>query len=477
MLVVVGLVAVVCVEAFLGNKAKKQTARQDAHRAALRVLDYADKGLEAYQRERDKFAQEYPDSPKLLTLDRYLEKIREREVYEQSKQDELNVLLGQLDEVPRSEGRLRLLQLQRELPGNEEFEQKVRRGLAHLDERKAEEDREAFQALDTRVRTLIAAGEPARAHRLLLAFERAHDGMDPDVKERWSALDAKARTAVDTIAAEIWKRVADEKDPTRQRALLAQAWRALAGTKAGERIGDKLRSAASMAAPRREAEPGAAPTHPGTRPGAAPTVPSTSERLLARAKAAEEMLRKHEWAEGRALLADLAKSTEGGRMQPEWRQRLAEVDRILSLVGRLSEATREERKPHRRLSSGTWKVTAADMGGVTLESATRGSAVHKWSELPDADVLELLTPRHLEVADRQAVALLAAELGRHDAFVKVPAAHLREGWGNGRPPTRSSRAISTGSARSPRAATRPTRGRFSTPRVCDGGTRRSASPS
>ena len=417
----VGLAALLGVEFLLGAKAGKQTHRKDAHLEALRVLDYADKGVEAYQQQRDRFAAEFPDSPKLMTIDRYMEKLREREEYEQRKQDELNILLGQLEEVPRSEARLRLLQLRRELPGNDDFARKVQRGLEHLDRRKAEADREDYGALDTQVRTLLGAGEPARAQRLVRAFDHSHDSMDADVKAQWQGLRDKVTAAVEAASQDLWKKVGAEQDPARQRALLASAWPALVGTKDGERIGDTLRSAASLAAPRRGEGAGAAPPAPGATPGAtpgtAPTVPTVADSLLARAKGAEELLRLRRWTEGRAVMAELVQATEGGRLKDEWHERLGEVDRILSLVARLAEDVAADRKPRKRLTSGTWKVTAVDPAGVTLESPSKGELVHAWGDLPEDDVVALLTPARMDGDERHALALLAASLGKREAFV------------------------------------------------------------
>ncbi|MDA1196093.1 MAG: CAP domain-containing protein, partial [Planctomycetota bacterium] len=96
---------------------------------------------------------------------------------------------------------------------------------------------------------------------------------------------------------------------------------------------------------------------------------------------------------------------------------LAEVEDILSLVTELATRAGSETKPRRKLTSGTWNVEAADEGGVTLESKSRGSAVHTWADLPAADVLALLTPTRSTPEQSHAVALLAANLGERGAFV------------------------------------------------------------
>jgi uncharacterized protein YkwD len=140
------------------------------------------------------------------------------------------------------------------------------------------------------------------------------------------------------------------------------------------------------------------------------------DKLLARAKEAEALLSQRDWAGGRAVLAQLAEESEGGRLQAEWKQRLAEVDRMLELVRTLAEAADQERKPRRKLSSGSWKITDANPAEVTLESS-KGASIHKWSEMPAKDVLLLLTPARISAEQRHAVAILAANLGERQAFV------------------------------------------------------------
>ena len=416
----VAVAAFVGVEMWLGGKAEKASARKDAHLEALRVLESVTQGSEALQEARDAFAKDFPNSPKLSTIDRYLEKVRERETYEQRKQDQVNILLGQLTQIPRSEARFRLRQLKRELPGNEEFARKINRALAQLDSERRTEDHEAFIVLEGRVRALLGKGEIARAHRLLKGFDRTHDQMHADLKDRWRGLDTEVVAAMKARESDLYKRVDAEQDPAKKRALLASAWTQLAGTHVGDRIGERLRSAASLAAPRRGGPtPGAVPGTPAQPGTPAPPVPTVADELLARASAAEAQLAKREWAAGRAALAKLVQETEGGRLQGEWKQRLAEVDAIVALVDVLNQDASDDTKPRRKLSSGTWNIEAADAEGVTLASKSKGTAKHAWSDLPEKDVLALLTPRRPDPAQRRAVAVLAAGMGQRDAFVDV----------------------------------------------------------
>lgn len=416
----VAVVAFFGVETWLGGKAEKASARKDAHLEALRVLESVTEGSEALQKARDAFKNEFPNSPKLSTIDRYLEKVREREAYEQRKQDQVNILFGQLTQIPRSEARFRLRQLKRELPGNEEFARKINRALAQLDSERRQADHEAFIVLEGRVRALLGKGEVARAHRMLKGFDRTHDQLHAELKDRWRGLDTEVVATMKALESDLDKRVDAEKDPSKKRELLAAAWPSLAGTHVGDRIGERLRSAASLAAPRRgSSEPGAAPGTPAQPGAGAPPVPTVRDELLARAEAAEAMLAARNWASGRAALAKLVEETEGGRLQAEWAQRLAEVDTIVSLVEGLTAEAGGDGKLRRKLSTGTWTVEGADAEGVTLASKRKGSTKHAWRDLEGKDVLVLLTPRRPSPEQRRAVAVLAANLGDRDAFVDV----------------------------------------------------------
>lgn len=407
------------VELYFGRKAEQKSGRKEAHLEALRILEDVGKGSQHLQKRRDEFARTYPRARELLTLDRYLGRVREREAFVRTKRDALNHLEGQLHVADRSDVRMRLLQLMRELPDEEDYVRDVERMLGDLDRRKAEEDLEALRGLERTVGVLRGEKAFARAGRLLRSFEATRDSMGTAAQERLDALRATLKADMSTTAGDLWKRVEAEKDPAAQRALLADAWASLAGTKDGTRIAERLRSAAALAAPRvgRTDVPGR-PTQPGARPDPTPAVPSVMDKLLARAKEAESLLSKRDWAGGRALLALLAEESEGGRLQAEWTQRLAEVDQMLGLVRTLAEATDQERKPRRKLSSGSWKVTDANPAEVTLESS-KGARIYKWSDVPTQDVLVLLKPARISAEQRHAVAILAANLGERQAFIEA----------------------------------------------------------
>jgi len=418
-LVVVAIGILVSVEVFLGASAEKKAARKGAHLEALEALESIDGGLAAFQKQRDAFAARHPDSPDLMMLDRYLEQLGEREAYARLRRAELDTLRRSVAVAPRSELRFKLLQLRNELPDDEDFQHDIRGQLTGLDRRKAEEDMDGLRDLEYRVEELLTATRISHAARLVDAFNGIHDGMSDDAQARWGRMKERVDAALKKASGELWTRVQGEKDPAEQRRLLAQAWPALVGTKPGGAIADKLRSAASLAAPR-GTQPGA-PTAPGRTPGATPTppVPTVSDALLARATKAEAMLVAREWVAGRAALAKLVQETDAGRLKGEWRVRLAEVDKVLELVQTLAEATDAERKPRRKLADGTWTVTDANPEQVTLESRKKGGKLFRWSELTPADVLVLLTPSRITIEQRHAVAVLAANLANRDAFVEA----------------------------------------------------------
>jgi len=417
------------VELYLGGKAERRSLRREAHLDALRTLDHVGEGSEAFQVHRDAFALAHPQAPERLTLDRYLEQTREREAYVLTKRDALNQLQGQMHLAEPSEVRMRLLQLQRELPDEADYVRDVRRMLADLDRRKAAGDLDDLRGLDLEVATLRAKRAFAKAQRIVRAFGARHEGMGAEAHDRWSALRDAVDGDVQATAKALWRQVGEEQDPAARRALLAQAWPSLAGTQAGTLIAEKLRSAVALAAPRSGTSGGGVPgtrpgPRPGTRPGAhptpaAPAVPTVMDGLLARAKAAEELLAKRDWVGGRAVLAALAEEAEGGRLQAEWKARLGEIDGLLGLVRTLAEAADQEKKPRRKLSSGSWSVTDANPKEVTLASKRKGTFVHKWADMPAEDVIALLKPARITPEQRRGVAILAANLGNRAAFVDV----------------------------------------------------------
>ena len=408
------------VEIFLGAEAEKKAARKAAHLEALKTLEAVDGGLETFQAARDAYALKHPGSPDLLTLDRYLEQLEEREAYHRARHAELATILQGMAVAPRSEMRFKLLQMRRELPEDELFQGEIRRALAGLDQRQTEEDMDGLRALEKQVEELIGGKHFAQARRLVASFEDVHEGMQADAKDRWKETQQRVEQAWEQASKELWSQVEGEKDPQARRRLLAQAWPRMVGTSKSDVIGDRLRSAASLAAPR-SGEPLRPGRTPGAAPGAtpAPPVPTVSDSLLARATKAEEMVGAREWAAGRAAYAKLTEETDGGRLLEEWKVRLGEVDQILSLVGALDEAAKGERKLRRKLGDGTWTVTGATPETVELSSKRAGAKSFRWSERSPDDVLVLLTPSRPTVPQRMAVAVLAAGVANREAFVQA----------------------------------------------------------
>jgi hypothetical protein len=420
-LVAVAIAAFAGIEIFLGASADKKAERKTAHLEALRTLEKMDEGLTAFQAARDAYALKFKDSPDLLTLDRYLEQLGEREAYARTRHAELDVVLRNVGTAPRSEMRFKLLQLRADLREDETFQREIRDALAGLDRQQMEEDLEGLRTLESEVETLLTARRFAQAMRLVDSYDDTHEGMQVDAKERWTSLKGRVDAAYKQASTDLWTRVEAEKDPARSRRLLADAWPRLVGTGRTDAIGDRLRSAASLAAPR-SGESGVPTRPPGSTnptPGQVPTpaVPTVSDSLLARATKAEELLVAREWAAGRAAYASLAEETEGGRLAGEWKVRLAEADRILGLVQALAEATQAERKPRRKLGDGSWAVTAATPETVTLSSKRNGEKVFRWSEREPGDALVLLTPARMTPDQRMSVAVLAASVADRSAFV------------------------------------------------------------
>ncbi len=414
---VVGAVAVlVAVELYWGKQAEKKSARSEEQRAMLKVLEDLDKGLEHFTRRRDAFADKYPSSSQLATLDRFLDELRRRETHRIQIEGRLNTLLARVGDAPSSEIRRELEDLRVQLHEDEEFGLRISRTVTGLDRRRAESDEDALRELERRVNALLKADRPSQAQALIVAYRHAHPGLNGDNYTRWNKLDGKVEAVLKETFDIAWALAEDEKDSGKRTRILADVYPALAGSRYGDRVGESLRSAASLAAPRRGSLPaGATPWKPGQDP-TKPATPSHTQALLARAKKAETLIGERKWGAARAAFDELCKEVKAESLKKEWQVRMGEVDMILGLVRALAEETDGDKKLRRKLSGGTYTVVSASPAEVTLER--KGQAkVTPWSQLAPGDVLTLLKPKRMADARRHAVAVLATSLGDRDAFI------------------------------------------------------------
>ena len=147
---------------------------------------------------------------------------------------------------------------------------------------------------------------------------------------------------------------------------------------------------------------------------------------MARAAEAERLFGVRRWVEARAAFEAVAAIASVGPLKHEWTTRVADVERVFTLVDALAAAAAGEKPPRVTLAAGAVVVKAADRAAVTLER--EGSAVPVgWPEVEPDDLLLLLTPAKPGREQRLALAVLAAAVGRPDALVAVLAPLYEQG--------------------------------------------------
>lgn len=420
-LVGAGALALVVAQVWLGGRAAREGARAEAHRAVREALRHYPAALAdpegpagtAFEAALADVGARHPAAPDRLVLEGYAERFRERRDLRRELGARLEDLERRIETESASGLRREYLALARRLPDDADFATRVRGALAELDRRRGAADLALLADLARRVDGALGAGLPALAGRWIDSFERARPGGPGAVAEGLAALRARCDAALRALREEAATEPAADAQagPLERRLRLARLWPGLEGTREGQAIEEELRATRRPPAAPGPAAPAAAPPGPGT-----PSAPAPD--LLARAQQAEEWLAARRWPAARAAFATLAAEVPAGMLRAEWEARVEELDAVLGLVARLAERAAAEPRPRVRLAEGLRQVLAAGPEGVTLLDG--GEARERpWETLEADAVLALLAPPRPAPADRLAVAALAAQLGRRDAFVEA----------------------------------------------------------
>jgi len=408
-LVLVGLLVVGVVELVLGPKAREAEERAQERRDLRDRIQRSDISPDTFAQEVDIFLAKHPDADEKDALLRYLAGVRAMEAGRLRRESMLNAIAGGLHDMPESEVRGQLLELQRRLPGDEDMALQARLALETLDRRHASAEASALDATLDAARTLVAAHDPAAALRRLSAFRNAWPAPSPDALERLRKAEDGAIEAANSLLEHALAAGESITDPVERRRALGAAWRGLEGTPQGDRVAEALRFTRS---PTRT--PGGTTPTPGTP--SVPEEPDVGDEMLAKAAAVEQLVFERHWPEALLGLKELIDRSDAGPLQREWIERSKEIRYVVGLVDALQAAASGEHPPRPTLSTGRVTVTRADGDGVDLLVGDSPTHV-AWGDLQAADVLTLLTPKKPDDAERFGLAVLAASLSLRDGVV------------------------------------------------------------
>ncbi len=415
----IAVIALIGVEVFLGAKAEKSGNDAIAQKEMMLLLQDLEKmSYDQFSDAVDDYAVRFPDSPNVDRFDPYLRYAKQRDDNRTLVDEEFNRLVSWSDKLPASEIRAGFQGLLARMPGDEAFAARVHRKLRALDERRELRDQEEIELVANLVEAALTAKDPARALRLLGSYRMANPGLTSKTLDRIDALQKRAETDLQIIFDNSWKAALMSKDKARSRELLAKLWPRVAGTPFGAQVAKKLREDDLPAIGDIDA-PASSPSDPSAPDMDDPTPPGVTEDQLATAVRAESLLTGRNWVEGRRILAELVGAVEAGRLRAEWSRRLADVDRILSLVEVLGGKAASDRQPKRKLSFGRATVTAATPEGVTLLLKGDRTREMTWADAEPADVLALLKPTKPSRDQSMATAVLAADLRDREAFIEA----------------------------------------------------------
>ncbi len=418
---VIGLLIVLGVEFGVRGEAEK-VAEQAGERKELRAaLENMDISAETFEMDIEDFLAAHPSFPEADKLRDLAAAVRGAESARTSVDEELRNLAGGLHGLNESQLRARLLELQRTLPMDDDqlwradVKRRTQSLLTELNRRHEEIEAAALEETIRASEAFLAARNPAGALRRLSAFRAAWPSLAPQALRRLKEVEDEAIEATTRLADEVLLAADSEGDPLKRRELLGAAYRGLAGTPQGERVADALRFTRTPLRPS-----AAVPGSPGATPPG-PDTPSPAEAArLAKAAAAEQLVRDRQWPEALVALKELIDASDPGLLQREWLARSDEIRLVLDLVKTLGEAATSDKPPQPKLpgAGGRAMVVAADPKGVEyqLDGLTKRTA---WSDVADEDLLPLLTPAKPTPRHRLGLAALAAGLSFREEFVAI----------------------------------------------------------
>ncbi len=401
-----GVVALGGVYLGLGARAREAGEEARVRRDLRQVLGTSDLGTETFEAEVDDFLAKHPDLPEGDQLRELLASYRAREAERVAFQHRLLGLTEDLYGLPDSEVRGELIQLAATMPDDSDLARQVNAALTALDRRYAVDEETALDVLAAAVDRRTAAGDPAGALRRLTAFRRAWPEPRPTTLRRLQGIEDTTLAALDALAKHAEEEADATADPSEARRILARAWRGLEGTPQADRIAELLRFTRGT----------------GRKPGTVeePILPpeETEPKLLVDAAKAEDLAGARKWHEALAAFSTLVDKAEPGLLRTEWETRVREMAFVLSLVTDLSQRAADGPGVTVKLSGGAARIAKADDEGVVLAKGDDERRI-AWEDVPDDDLLRILTPPKPETQERLGLAVLAASVSDRKTFVDV----------------------------------------------------------
>ncbi len=444
--VLVGLGALFGVNHFLGNKAQVEQKRAEAERESRRVMETVAQGdAQGFAKRVADFRAKYPESPANLALAKARDELTKREQEHRTWLDEADRLARHIGNSASVDQRDELYQLAAR-SDYDVLQKRVNHMLRDLTSRRDRGDHDALKLLTSRVTALLNRGMPGRALALTTSFSSNRPGLPEEAQASLRELTRRAGKAVDAAHTGALAAAAKAKSTAQKASHLASAWRALVGSAHEEDIASRMNALAVMRLrtfrPPVASKPASAtPSQPGgttsSEPGSArdpatrdpsasggstsdPMRPSPEdEAILRESMKAEGLMRERKWGSARAALAVLVDKTGEGLLKTEWKARMADADRLISLADRLAQRVTPDSPLPKTLSMGKARIVRATQDGITLTIGKGESKAMRFGELEDDDLFTVL---HVKASDTDtvlAVATLAAELGRSGGVVRA----------------------------------------------------------
>ncbi len=426
--VLLGLAVLVAfaVDRFLGADARRRDERATVRKGALDVLS-GRVSDPAFPERAEAFAAKHAGTSEAERLTRHADAARKDIARRQSIEARLAAVHGRLGQGARADVRVDLVRLRAESGHDADLAKRVVDALLLADRADEEADAARFGAARAGVDAAIAAGRLGLADAYVASLEARRVGLGAGVAERLPELRDRVDRASRARYEAMRKQLASTPPEGRFEVLLA-ASRDLAGTSLTKLVDDQVRALA-RAGIAEDAGTTGSRTTPRERPtdGSTPAASSApTAAALVRLGAAREDLARRRWASARAGFAALTDGGAGSDLAADARARIADLDRVLGLIGRLNDRAQANPFPV-QLSTGRVVVTGAHGDVATWRAGDAAASAHPWGDLAPADVLTLITPPEPSVPDRLGLAIVAVALERRDAAIQALAPLYAQG--------------------------------------------------
>lgn len=404
-----GIVAVVCVEAFVSKTADKRLKDHAEAEKYLEILKRRDEDFAKVESLFREFREDFPASARTPELEKLIDAKRALDARARADERALNDYVARLVPMTDAEVHGRLTELLERHGGEgDPLRSRLQKALADLG---ATHERAIAKArADARddVARALATGDAGAAMRRLKGLLARFPELDAAARDSIGGELAEVTKAATQLADAALAKAESIADPDGRRRVLLDAIRGLDGTAEVDRVASVLRRVSGGALP-------GAGTPTASRPDPKDTGAAfglLSADVLGRIADAERLARERRWFAAAKAYDALLAMDASARVKADWTQRRSDLARVIDLVDQLGKAVAGSKEAVLVVPVGdaSWHLVSVDENGVRVRKG-EAQVVVPFASMAPHDLLALLGHGVPTPDRRLALATLAADLG------------------------------------------------------------------